>query len=193
MIIPKIVDHEQFRLELLDRCFALFASKSFSSLTMREIAKQLGVSTGTIYHYFPDKHELFKQMVQHLTVKDIMLGTIDLTGYSTEDKVRHLFRYLLDQESYFIHKTLLMIEYFRSTELEPEHKAMMQETETRYLTVLSQILPAPEDVAFLFALIHGLLIMRYLGGGTSMLEAHMEIAIEWVLSRENKYREPMAT
>ncbi|MGB6015410.1 MAG: helix-turn-helix domain-containing protein, partial [Nodosilinea sp.] len=48
--MPKIVDHDQYRREILDQCFDLFAEKGYAALTMRQIAQELGVSTGTLYH-----------------------------------------------------------------------------------------------------------------------------------------------
>jgi AcrR family transcriptional regulator len=51
--MPKIVDHDQYRKELLSKCFDLFAEKGYGSITMRQIAEGLNVSTGTLYHYFP--------------------------------------------------------------------------------------------------------------------------------------------
>ncbi|NJL79674.1 MAG: helix-turn-helix transcriptional regulator, partial [Richelia sp. SM2_1_7] len=60
--MPKIVDHEKYRKELLWKSFDLFAQKGYGSVTMREIAKELGVSTGTLYHYFPNKESLYLQL-----------------------------------------------------------------------------------------------------------------------------------
>ncbi len=60
--MPKTVDHDEYRKELLESCFALFCSKGYSNVTMREIAKTIGVSTGTLYHYFPNKITILEQM-----------------------------------------------------------------------------------------------------------------------------------
>ena len=62
--MPKIVDHDRYRKELLSGCFTLFAERGYGSITMRQIAKALGVSTGTLYHYFPSKESIFMQLVQ---------------------------------------------------------------------------------------------------------------------------------
>ena len=53
--MPKIVDRDRYRKELLNKCFDIFAEKGYSSVTMREIGSEIGVSTGTLYHYFPSK------------------------------------------------------------------------------------------------------------------------------------------
>jgi AcrR family transcriptional regulator len=61
--MPKIVDHDRYRAELLAKCFELFTSRGYSAITMRQIAIGLGVSTGTLYHYFESKEVIFEQMV----------------------------------------------------------------------------------------------------------------------------------
>ena len=61
--MPKIVDHDARREELLKPCLELFASRGFHAISMREIAKHLGVTTGTLYHYFDGKLALFEQMI----------------------------------------------------------------------------------------------------------------------------------
>ncbi|PLZ35065.1 TetR family transcriptional regulator, partial [Fischerella thermalis WC542] len=70
--MPKIVDHEQYRKELLMKSFDLFAQKGYAAITMRDIAKELGVSTGTLYHYFSNKKALFLQLVEEQTRQDIL-------------------------------------------------------------------------------------------------------------------------
>jgi AcrR family transcriptional regulator len=60
--MPKIVDREKQRAEILAEAFPLFATKGFGVVGMRQCAKELGVSTGTLYHYFASKEELFEQM-----------------------------------------------------------------------------------------------------------------------------------
>ncbi len=44
---------------ILSAAQKLFAEKDFRSVTVREIAKQAGVSPGTIYRYYENLDELF--------------------------------------------------------------------------------------------------------------------------------------
>ena len=53
--MPKIIDHSQYKLELLNKCFELFSKTGYGNITMRKIAELLDVSTGKLYHYFPSK------------------------------------------------------------------------------------------------------------------------------------------
>ncbi len=61
--MPKIVDHDRYRAELLAKSFELFTSHGYAAITMRQIAIGLDVSTGTLYHYFKNKETLFEQML----------------------------------------------------------------------------------------------------------------------------------
>ena len=69
--MPKIVNHDAYRLELLTQCFELFARYGYTNISMRQIAEEIGISTGTLYHYFSSKKELFKQITLILSQNDI--------------------------------------------------------------------------------------------------------------------------
>jgi AcrR family transcriptional regulator len=56
--VPKIVDHEQRRAVLLAAAWRVIARSGITGLTTREIAREAGVSTGVLAHYFADKEEL---------------------------------------------------------------------------------------------------------------------------------------
>lgn len=51
---------ERTRTELLDAARSLFAERGFAAVSMEEIAERVGVSRGPLYHYFDDKHDLFR-------------------------------------------------------------------------------------------------------------------------------------
>lgn len=70
----KEIERDSRRKLILDAALTLFAIKDFRSVTVREIAKEAGVSIGTIYNYYPNLSELFlgvflecaQEMTQHL-------------------------------------------------------------------------------------------------------------------------------
>ncbi len=51
--------------ELLEAALAVFVEKGFAASRTEEVARQAGVSKGTLYLYYPSKEDLFKAVVRH--------------------------------------------------------------------------------------------------------------------------------
>lgn len=64
--MPKIVDHELRRSEIIKATWRLIAKKGIEGTTMREIAKEAGYANGALRHYFANKHELLTQAYAHV-------------------------------------------------------------------------------------------------------------------------------
>lgn len=63
--MPKIVDHKKYKRTLLEKARVIFSTKNYADVSMRDVAQSLGVSTGTLYHYFPSKEDLFCDLFLH--------------------------------------------------------------------------------------------------------------------------------
>ena len=48
---------------ILDSAFAVFGERGFQATTLKEIASGAGISSGSVYTYFPDKETLFREAV----------------------------------------------------------------------------------------------------------------------------------
>lgn len=58
-------DFESRRQQIIDGALEVFASKGFEKATNKDIASAAGIgSPGLIYHYFKDKADLFRQMME---------------------------------------------------------------------------------------------------------------------------------
>ncbi len=66
--MPKIVDHDEYRKQLVKESFELMAKKGYASLSMRDLARALRISPGTLYHYFPNKLGLFEAILKYHAV-----------------------------------------------------------------------------------------------------------------------------
>ena len=55
---------EQSRRQVLDAALHLFSHQGYRATTMRDIAKKAGVSTGNVYHHFPDKEAIFRTLIE---------------------------------------------------------------------------------------------------------------------------------
>jgi len=49
----------------------VFGERGLAAARLEDIAKQAGLSKGTIYLYFPNKEELFREMVRHTVIFQI--------------------------------------------------------------------------------------------------------------------------
>ncbi|MCA4135279.1 TetR/AcrR family transcriptional regulator [Arthrobacter sp. M4] len=64
--MPKIVDHDERRLELVDATWRIIARLGIEGATMREIATEAGFANGALKPYFPTKDTLLTFAFQHV-------------------------------------------------------------------------------------------------------------------------------
>ncbi len=64
--MPKIVDHDQRRLELVDATWRIIARHGIEGATMREIATEAGFANGALKPYFPTKDHLITFAFGHV-------------------------------------------------------------------------------------------------------------------------------
>ncbi|MFQ3615586.1 MAG: helix-turn-helix domain-containing protein [Cyanobacteriota bacterium] len=171
--MPKIVDHEEYRKELLSKCFEVIAEKGYNAVTMRQIAQRIGVSTGTLYHYFPSKESLFEQLVGFVCEQDsfeFMSRTAHLE--TVAERLRVGFELLAEREEYFQHQTLMMLDFARQLSLEEVNRNetlqnSVEGTEQGMMHCLG--IDDIELVRFLGNFVDGLLLRRlYVGDRTSI-------------------------
>ena len=54
---------EKSRTAILEAALNLFSSQGYRGTSIREIAQSAGVSTGNVYHHFPDKETIFQTVL----------------------------------------------------------------------------------------------------------------------------------
>ncbi|HNS91084.1 MAG TPA: TetR/AcrR family transcriptional regulator [Deltaproteobacteria bacterium] len=98
---------------IVDAAEKVFSSKPFSKVSMRDIAKEAGISPALIYRHFPDQ--------QHLFVEAFLRGTTHLLDQFAEhvtqsrrprleDAADIFLTYLTENEQYFKMMTHFMLE-----------------------------------------------------------------------------------
>lgn len=101
---------EEIKKEILQTALKEFHDKGFSNASMRNIARNAGVSLGNIYRYFPSKEDLFKALVEvpyQLATTVAFLNTNGSTAIGELETVVNLIMTNLVKE-YRIHLLLLM-------------------------------------------------------------------------------------
>jgi AcrR family transcriptional regulator len=54
---------EKSRSAILDAALGLFSHQGYRGTSIRDIAEKAGVSTGNVYHHFPDKESIFETLL----------------------------------------------------------------------------------------------------------------------------------
>jgi AcrR family transcriptional regulator len=60
--------------QILAAALAVFGERGLGASRLEDIAKRAGLSKGTIYLYFPNKEELFREVVRHTVVTQLEEG-----------------------------------------------------------------------------------------------------------------------
>lgn len=181
--MPKIVDRDRYRKELLNKCFDIFAQKGYSSVTMREIGSEIGVSTGTLYHYFPSKESLFEQLIEYLSYEDTKEEAISELGNppSLAEKLEKLMDYFSKNEDYILKSMLMTFEFCQQkTRQEIDSNQALQESGKRYEEAVSCYLgiSEPAIARFIICYADGLLVRRFYQG------ERISVAEQWSLLKE---------
>lgn len=67
--MPKIVDKDQRRLELVYQSYEYISKKGIKNFSLEELLKHLKIAKGTFYHYFESKDELIGMLFYLLSVE----------------------------------------------------------------------------------------------------------------------------
>jgi AcrR family transcriptional regulator len=98
----------------------VFSTKSFNAVTIRDIAKEAGISHALIYRYFPDQQSLFVEACIRRGAKivEFISKLIDDNNNIKIEKVTELFIiFLVENDQYFRMMTHFMLDGSLSKEM----------------------------------------------------------------------------
>jgi AcrR family transcriptional regulator len=177
--MPKIIDHDQYRKELLSQCFDLFAAKGYAAITMRQIAKGLRVSTGTLYHYFPSKEMLFEQMVREMAGQDIRNALVEIQAKeSTIDRLEAVFQFIAKNEAYFIKQNLIWVEFYQQQKRDGgDRLSLFCQIWQEYETEIVELIAIKDEniLQLLRSFIDGMLLHRMFSPETCSFETQVPL------------------
>ncbi len=167
--MPKVVDHDARRALILDRCFELFARHGYGSVRMRQIARETGLSIGSIYHYFPDKEAIGEQLFQHAAMRFAVEaeGRIQ-PGMSRPERLQAVWEFIEPRQETLTQLLLLGLDHHR---LYPQGRSATVGAMRSFKALLRQLVALePEEVDALYSLLCGAMIRAVLDPEDMRLE-----------------------
>lgn len=164
--MPRIVDHDQYRRTLLEQCGQLFMDHGYAGLSMRQLAEHLQVSTGTLYHYFKNKEELFRALVHQVAEQDLAQIREALLPVPVEQRLEAFLKLAERSEDYWRCQLLVVCDYARAVGFATfDQEVALREASQRYLETLEVLLQrSREQVELIDHYVTGLLLNRRLYG-----------------------------
>lgn len=177
--MPKIVDRDEYRKELLEKCFTLFTRKGYSGVTMREIAGEIDVSTGTLYHYFPTKESILEEMfayVQETNVQDYMTRTENVE--SIEERIELFGETWKKYGEYYQNVFLLAVDMFRNDAAGHYGKILNGFSEYYTHAMTERLNITPQFAKTLFVYLMGLVLHAMLTPKFFSYEEQIDVLIQ---------------
>lgn len=178
--MPKIVDHDEYRKGLLVRSFEIFAERGYANLTMRELAKHLDVSTGTLYHYFPNKQSIFDQLVDVAAEQDVLsFAKYTATAKTLEERIVYMFDFLKEYESYLAKQFVISVDAYRQMGASIVSNPSVQRYCQAYEQQIRDYFQIDDDLAILISnLVTGIIFERMIEGDRHSLDRQCEVLVD---------------
>nr|WP_269752215.1 TetR/AcrR family transcriptional regulator [Leptospira ainazelensis] len=149
---------------------SLFAKKGYALVTMREISKELRVSTGSLYHYFPTKEVLFEEMARWV-VRDDAERLVEIRDRNRDknpaEKLELLFDFVKERERHFQDLILLVCDLYRREDSDSA-KAILKECSFVFREAIESHLDLKntEIENLFFSVLIGTIFQRMMDQGT---------------------------
>lgn len=125
--MPKIVDHDQRRLELVDATWRIIAQHGIEGATMREIALEAGFANGALKPYFPTKDELITFAFSHVFNRTNQRIAGTSSGKVGMEALRAFCQEVLPLDEDRIYEARIVIPFWQKALTDPA-KAELHET-----------------------------------------------------------------
>jgi len=178
--MPKIVDHDAQRAAILDGAFELFADNGYAATSMRSLATGLGVSTGTLYHYFASKENIFENMVRRVAERDVS-AAVEAIPENADPLLRlqAIFGWICANQTY-LRRMLLLIFDFQRHRSDHEAAALVEQAAQLYRLAFEEQVGVHGPA---WSMILGMLVQEQLEPGVSDPAKHL-VVLEALLVRD---------
>jgi AcrR family transcriptional regulator len=143
--VPKIVDHDERRLELVDATWRIIARNGLEGATMREIALEAGFANGALKPYFPTKDTLLEFAFGHVfnrTNQRVATVTEGKTGLAA---LRAFCGEVLPLDDERLNEARIVIPFWQKAVNDPQKAALHQRSMDEWLTTIERYIAEARD------------------------------------------------
>ncbi len=112
VLLPKVVDFEQRKQEIIEKAMKVFIEKGYHKTNLADIAKECNMGRTTLYQYFKDKDEIFDYVAEQLSknLEADCMNILENKKLSAAEKLKMIISLLTLQYQLEKNKMLVMVE-----------------------------------------------------------------------------------
>ncbi|MHC6228730.1 TetR/AcrR family transcriptional regulator [Arthrobacter sp. MMS24-T111] len=138
--MPKIVDHDERRLELVDATWRIIARQGLESATMREIAMEAGFANGALKPYFPTKDTLLEFAFSHVFNRTNQRIARVTAGKAGLEALRAFCLEVLPLDEERINEARVVIPFWQKAVSDPRKADIHRESMAEWLATIRRYL-----------------------------------------------------
>lgn len=131
---------KQSEIKITDAAMELFASKGFAATKTGEIVKKAGISQGLLYHYFPDKKDLYEKCLERCCEESgNYVSRLLSNGATGSEKIISFTKGILsdiEKSDWILHQFILFIRL----SLEENNQELISKYERLPVTLLEDVI-----------------------------------------------------
>lgn len=108
------LDGDTRRAEILDAAFVVFATHGYHALSMRDLARHLGATTGALYHWFDGKPALFEAMLARQVARQVGTALAEIGALPEWQRLSGVATFVLNNADDLQHTLAVALDYHRA-------------------------------------------------------------------------------
>jgi AcrR family transcriptional regulator len=173
--VPKIVDHDERRLELVDATWRIIARQGLEGATMREIALEAGFANGALKPYFPTKDTLLEFAFSHVFNRTNRRIAEVTAGKAGLDALRAFCLEVLPLDEERVNEARIVIPFWQKAVNDPRKADIHRQSMEKWVAGLRRCLAEARDAGDVRTAVDDSLLARQLLN--MLLGAQIEAAL----------------
>ncbi|WP_027344701.1 TetR/AcrR family transcriptional regulator [Hamadaea tsunoensis] len=147
--MPKQVDHVERRQALAQAVYAVIGEQGIEAVSLRDVARQAGVSMGAVQHYFDTKAEMLLFALSHMRerVGRRLAAEMALLPQpaTRRDTVRHALRAMMPVDGPSREEATVNVAFFTYATVDPAYADQLRDGYAHVLDLMRSWLRAAAD------------------------------------------------